>query len=444
MNASRIHWRLIPPLLIALLLQACAGTGPARLSPAPPLAEAHLLDGAETAHDGELDLKIAVLSDERAKSVFGIDLGSRWVHALWVVLDNHSGHPHWLLQPSLDPDYLSPGEVAYRFRAALNDADYATLRQRLARHAFRNPVHAGQRRAGFVFVSSDALDREARVVVVGRDDLLELPVFLPRPELSTDDLPDIHALYPARKIASLNMEQLRQRLRAIGCCTTDASGRQQGDPLNLVIIATPENLRLALTARGWHPAEKNYADSVRKTIASFLFGARYDYSPVSPLYALGRKQDMAMQKARASIDQRNHLRLWLTPWTIRGKNVWIGQISRDIGVRFTTRSPILVTHKIDPDVDEARNYLVEDLLLSGQVGAYGYVRGVGKSSPAHPRHNLTGDPYYSDGLRAIVVIDRGRPTVHRALSRHGIRFLNWDHGALDEEPRHLDPKAIRR
>ena len=32
-----------------------------------------------------------------------------------------------------------------------------------------------------------------------------------------------------------------------------------------------------------------------------------------------------------------------------GKRVWIGQISRDIGVRFTTKT--ITTHKIDADVD---------------------------------------------------------------------------------------------
>ena len=34
------------------------------------------------------------------------------------------------------------------------------------------------------------------------------------------------------------------------------------------------------------------------------------------------------------------------------KPVWIGQISRDIGVRFTFKTWPPVTHKIDPDFDE--------------------------------------------------------------------------------------------
>ncbi len=59
------------------------------------------------------------------------------------------------------------------------------------------------------------------------------------------------------------------------------------------------------------------------------------------------------QKPRHSVHVRNHLRLWLTPMRFQGKSVWIGQISRDIGVRFTFKTWPPVTHKIDPDIDEA-------------------------------------------------------------------------------------------
>ena len=75
---------------------------------------------------------------------------------------------------------------------------------------------------------------------------------------------------------------------------------------------------------------------------------------MSDLYLFGRPQDLALQKARDNIHQRNHLRLWLSPMRYHGKQVWVGQISRDIGSRLTIHSPTFTTHKIDPDVDEAR------------------------------------------------------------------------------------------
>jgi hypothetical protein len=62
-----------------------------------------------------------------------------------------------------------------------------------------------------------------------------------------------------------------------------------------------------------------------------------------------------------------------------------------------------VTHKIDLDVDEARYALLEDLIYSQQVGKAGWVKGVGAASRSKPRENLTGDPYFTDGLRTVIL-----------------------------------------
>jgi hypothetical protein len=98
----------------------------------------------------------------------------------------------------------------------------------------------------------------------------------------------------------------------------------------------------------------------------------------------------------------SHLRLWLTPLTYEGKDVRIGQISRDIGVRLSSKT--ITTHKIDPDVDETRDYLPQDLLLSGSVAGIGYATGVGAVTPEDPRYNYTLDPYFTDGLRLVMFV----------------------------------------
>ena len=92
---------------------------------------------------------------------------------------------------------------------------------------------------------------------------------------------------------------------------------------------------------------------------------------MSDLYLFGRAQDLALQKARDNIHQRNHLRLWLSPMRYHGKQVWVGQISRDIGSRLTIHSPTFTTHKIDPDVDEARAALSEDMAYSQNLAKIG-------------------------------------------------------------------------
>ena len=115
-------------------------------------------------------------------------------------------------------------------------------------------------------------------------------------------------------------------------------------------------------------------------------------------------QELALQKARASINERIHLRLWPTDISFRQHPVWIGQVSRDIGVRLTSKTWNLTTHRIDPDVDEARDYVLDYLVSSLRVSAFGYVSGVEPASRANPRRNLTGDPYFTDGQRAVLLL----------------------------------------
>jgi hypothetical protein len=103
-----------------------------------------------------------------------------------------------------------------------------------------------------------------------------------------------------------------------------------------------------------------------------------------------------------------------------GKQVWVGQISRDIGSRLTIHSPTLTTHKIDPDVDEARSALAQDLAYSQSLAKIGYVKGVGLAPKSAPRSNLTTDSYFTDGLRGVLVFDR-QPT-----SLAAVGFYPWE------------------
>jgi hypothetical protein len=110
----------------------------------------------------------------------------------------------------------------------------------------------------------------------------------------------------------------------------------------------------------------------------------------------------------------------LAPFTIDGLQVWVGQISRDIGIKMTTQSWYLTIHVISPEVDQDRFYLMQDLILPGAVSRFGFVRGVGASSMPDTRANLTGDPYLTDGLRLVLFVDEPRRTLDQ------IDFLDWE------------------
>jgi len=116
----------------------------------------------------------------------------------------------------------------------------------------------------------------------------------------------------------------------------------------------------------------------------------------------------------------------------QGKSVWIGQISRDIGVRFTFKTWPPVTHKIDPDIDEAMYALLEDLVYSQQLAKAGWVKGVGAATRSKPRYNLTGDPYFTAGLRAVLMFER------RPHSFKEIQGFDWEVGPASERLRRLE------
>jgi hypothetical protein len=258
---------------------------------------------------------------------------------------------------------------------------------------------------GFVYGVLDAGVKYAHIVIAGRNRLETFDFAAPVPGpafVGTNVRAD--SLYPGKKIEDLELDSLREIFAKQRCCTTNSEGTRDGDPLNFVVIESKRDPIVPFIARGWHLARKLDAASAFDTARAFLFRDAFLTSPVSPLYVFNRAEDVVVQKARSTINERVHARFWLTPYTFEGRRIWIGQVSRDIGVRLTTQTWNLTTHKIGPDVDFDRAYLLQDLIMSGFVERYGYIDGVGAAATSEPRKNLTGDPYYTDGLRAVVFL----------------------------------------
>ncbi|MEJ2603144.1 MAG: LssY C-terminal domain-containing protein, partial [Gammaproteobacteria bacterium] len=301
----------------------------------------------------------------------------------------------------LDPAYYTPMETASRYfpwdRIINRSAGEEFRRRRI-----ETVVEPGGTRSGYVFTRVDEGTKSFNVDVFPVDgDPYRMTFFVPVPGLRLDHYDvDIGALYAESEVRDVDLDGLIAGLEALPCCVKDKKGKNDGDPLNIAFVGEVTDLYYSLLRAGWDETETIYGASLLKTGISALFGKEYRYSPVSALYVFGRSQDAAFQRARTSINERNHLRIWLTPMRYQDKPVWIGQISRDIGVRFTWKT--ITTHKIDPDVDETREFLIEDLAYAQGLSGIGYVGGVGAAPFGQPRGNLTGDPYFTDGLRAVM------------------------------------------
>jgi hypothetical protein len=407
------RWSLM--LIIVVIGQGCAGTDPQVVQYLP------YQERAQTEVEDYLQVRAAVLTVEEATATYGVDLAEKLIQPVWIEVRNDTAVPYWFLTSGLDPNYFASPEAAYAFHSTSDDANHS-IDERFDSLQFRNPIMPGTTVSGFLLTNLDEGVKAVDVDLVTRGDAKSFTFVTLDPTFKRASTHGgLDGLYKSDELIHAGDEdELRTLLEQLPCCTRNKDGTEEGDPLNLVLIGARSDLIAALVRRQWHPTEIIHAESLWRTIKSFFQGSRYRYSPISPLYVYGRPQDGATQKARATIHERNHARFWLSPIRFHGKEVWVGQISRDIGVKYTLKSPTISTHVIDPDVDEARRYLLEDLVFSQALNRIGYVKGVGAISRDAPRFNLVGDPYYTDGLRAVMFFEP------RPFTLSDLDILDWE------------------
>jgi LssY C-terminus len=397
---------------------------------------------AQTQSDEHAEVSVAVLTVAECRRVFGVHLAKRGIQAVWIRVTNRSTSGTRVLMTKIARDYYTAREAAgvchfsilkrlvtfglmiwFLLPLVLLALPFKLLAIRRANQQMIDcfqklgfplkNIPAGTVAEGIVFTP---LEFGTKVVDVGlivnrgvKDYLFSIAV--PGPGIDYD-----YAILESEKTAdpvACDHQALMSRLSEMPPATSDTRARRQGDPVNLIVIGEFSSVLVAFASR-WDQTEIISMGSCWRTVKSFLLGTEYRYSPVSALYLFRRSQDFALQRVRESINERIHLRLWSTPLRFENRPVWVGQVSRDIGVRFTWRTWNLTTHRIDPDVDEARDYVVEDLFEAGNIMAAGYVGGVGTCSRTAPRRNLTGDPYFTDGQRAVIIISEER-TVPKIL-----------------------------
>jgi hypothetical protein len=257
--------------------------------------------------------------------------------------------------------------------------------------------------SGFVFASVDQGTKHVKVDLIGNEtrEIFDFAIPVPgiKPDYTTEDFRN---RYPKETLVEYTGKDFPKYLEQLPCCTTNKKGTQTGDPLNLVVIGEFEDLITIFGFSSWDETSALTPASGFSMFKAFLTGENDRYSPISPLYYRGHPQDIAFQKTRNSINQRLHFRLWYTPVRYNGKPVWVGAISRDIGVKFTFTTWYLTTHKIDPNLDDSRDYLFAELIDMEKISKYGFVENIALKQPGHKNENLTGDPYFTDNQRIVL------------------------------------------
>lgn len=396
---NRLRWIVAFVFLVTLSGGACAKFQP------HSTRDAEFIQRAQIQEQGKVSVSAVALGAKESKHFFGVPLAKKHIQPVWLKIVNKDTKPYWLMPISIDPDYFSPNEAAYRHHFGHAKRDQARMDEYFNDQQIDFYVPPGQSAEGFIYTNVDQGSKEISVELLAEKALKRFSFVVPVPGLKADyQTVDFDALYKPEEIREVDLSSLRKELEAYPCCTFNKKGTANiGDAVNLVFIGDDEDLITSFIRRGWKETAAQDKGSSWRMFKAFFLHTTYENAPMSKLYLFGRGQDISFQKPRRTVHQRNHLRLWMTPLRYQGKAVWIGTISRDIGIRGTLKSPFFLTHKIDSDVDEARDFVLQDLLASEAVGSFGYVKGVGEASYERPRKNFMGDTWYTDGLRIVVM-----------------------------------------
>lgn len=180
---------------------------------------------------------------------------------------------------------------------------------------------------------------------------------------------------------------------------THAADGHPGDPVNIALQGSEQDVVRAMLAAGWTPADPVTLESSVRIAVDTVTRRPDDDAPVSPLFLFGRKQDLAFeQPVPGGPRHRHHVRFWRWSQLRDGAPVWFGAVTYDdrAGLSYTTGQ---VTHHVAPDVDAERDRIVAGLSSARWSGGVEWVADFHRQREGR---NGGGDPWRTDGRLAVV------------------------------------------
>ena len=186
---------------------------------------------------------------------------------------------------------------------------------------------------------------------------------------------------------------------------TQAGDGMLGDPVNLAIIGSKNELISGMTTAGWKQADVINLKTSLKMIYAAVTGSSYSSAPVSSLFLFGNKQNLAFEKdVGGNPRKRHHARFWKTPdnWWLPGgcQADWLGAATFDknVGLSLFTGQ---ITHKIDANVDMERDLVISDLKKNAEE-----VKWIRHFTSSYHSRNGGGDIIHTDGALPFVRLNR--------------------------------------
>ncbi len=175
------------------------------------------------------------------------------------------------------------------------------------------------------------------------------------------------------------------------------------EPVSFLFVGSADDLEHAFARAGWTLAQQPSVRGLATELWDVIRDDPDPHGPATPAYYAAQPQDLTFEKpgtASGSIRHRHHIRIWRTPLCIAPActGLWAATCSYDLGIKFVAK-PYLLTHQIDPNVDQEREYVASGLRGSG-------VADVGMVTVTGPRSgkNAGGDAFHTDGRAHIMIL----------------------------------------
>jgi hypothetical protein len=374
-----------------LLAAGCAGSS---FEAPEQINEGPLRERAVTKSKENIRVSAAVPTPEEIDAIFGVDLYDNGIQPLWLEISNQGERRFVFLPAGIDPEYFAPLEAAYLYEDQFTEESYEAFADHFDAVSLdhRSLIMPGETISGFVYANKVDPTMIVEIDLVGENwsERFDLLVPLPGTDHTVQAIATLRGIYDESEIVNIeDEEELRRALEALPCCTSNMMGTREDLPLNLVVIGEISNSAPAFGRR------------------------RYRYRVVEPAYVFGRQQDFSAKKTSRWIAPQPHvIRAWLTPLRFRGEPVTIAQISMPSGGRFAAVTES--KQPIEPDLDLARNDVVQEMMYSQSLAKIGFVKTFAQGAAPDDA------TYWTDGLRAVLLFT-GEP-----VSLAEIDFFDWE------------------
>jgi hypothetical protein len=135
---------------------------------------------------------------------------------------------------------------------------------------------------------------------------------------------------------------------------------QPSDLINILFLGNRDEINRAFRAAGWSGAQARSILSIYKILHCMAERAGYSTAPMGRLTLNGLAPDAEFQKGLDTFSKRHHLRLWHQPKS----DAWLSAATEDVGYKV---SHLHLTHATDPEIDNERNKILDDLAFTGCV-----------------------------------------------------------------------------